>query len=63
MLTCGIKIWEEVQLLTSKEIQVEVQHAKEHRTEKDKKDTTQFEKFAADGDEKAEELTKRSDVG
>ena len=44
---------EELQLLTSKEILVEVEHVKAHRTEDDKKYMTHFEKFVTDGNEKA----------
>ena len=42
----------------SKEILVEVEHVEARRTQKDKKDMTQFEKFVADGNEKADELAK-----
>ena len=45
-------------MLMSKEILVEVEHVKAHRTKKDKKDMSQFEKFVADGNEKADELAK-----
>ena len=51
-----IKIWEELHLLTLKEILVEVEHVKAHRTEKDKKEMSQIEKFVAEGSEKADEL-------
>ena len=51
-----IKIWEELQLLTSKEILVEVKHVKAHRTEKDKKETSHVEKLVTEGNEKADEL-------
>ena len=44
-----IKIWEELQLLTSREISVEVEHVKAHRTEKDKKEMSHFEKFVTRG--------------
>ena len=37
--------------LTSKEISMELEHVKAHRTEKDKKETTQFVKFVTDGNE------------
>ena len=37
---------------------VEVEHVKAHRTKNVKKDMSQFEKFVADGDEKADELAK-----
>ena len=38
-----IKIWEELHLLMSKEILVEVEHVKTHRTKKDKKDVAIIE--------------------
>ena len=41
-------------LPVSKEISVEVEHVKAHRTKKDKKDTSRFEKFVTDGSEKAD---------
>ena len=53
-----IKIWEELHLLASKEKLVEVEHVKAHRTEKDKKEMSHFEKFNTDGNEKADELAK-----
>ena len=34
---------------------VEVEHVKAHRTEKDKKDMTHFEKFVTDGNENADD--------
>ena len=51
-----IKIWEELHLLTSTEILVEVEHVKAHRTEKSKKEMSHFVKFVAGGNEKADEL-------
>ena len=42
----------------SKEILVEVEHVEAHRTEKEKKEMTHFEKFVFDGNEKADELAK-----
>ena len=53
-----IKIWEELHLLMSKENLVDVEHVKAHRTRKEKKDTSQFEKFVTWGNEKADELAK-----
>ena len=44
-----IKIWAELHLLTSKEILLEVEHVKAHRTKKEKKDFSHFEKFVTDG--------------
>ena len=51
-----IKIWEELHLLMSTEILVEVEHVKARRTEKSKKEMSHFEKFVAGGNEKADEL-------
>ena len=53
-----IKIWEELHLLTSKEILAEVEHIKAHRTKKDKEHMSQFERFVAEGNEKADELAR-----
>ena len=53
-----IKNWEELPLFTSKEILVDVEHVQAHRTETDKQEMTQFEKFVADGKEKADEVAK-----
>ena len=50
-----IKIWEVLRLL-SKEILVEVERVKAHRTKKDKKEMSQFEKFVNEGNEEADEL-------
>ena len=58
MLTCGPKFGKSFIFSTSKEILVEVEHVKAHRTKKDKKEMSQFEKFVADGNEKADELAK-----
>ena len=41
-----------------KDILVEVEHVMAHRTKKDKKDTSHFEKFVTEGNDKADELTK-----
>ena len=54
MLTCGSKFWEVLHLSTSNELLVEVERAKAHRTEKDKKDMSHFEKFVADDNDKAD---------
>ena len=48
--------------LTSKEISMEVEHVKAHRTGKDKKETTQFVKSVADGNEEADELAKEGAI-
>ena len=53
-----IKIWEEFHLLAAREIVVEVEHAKAHRTKKEKKDMSHFENFVTEGNEKADELAK-----
>ena len=37
---------------------MEVEHVKAHRTEKDKKEMSHFEKFVTEGNEKADELAK-----
>ena len=44
--------------LAARDIVVEVQHVKAHRTKNDKKDMSHFEKFATEGKEKADELAK-----
>ena len=53
-----IKIWEELHPLVSKEFSVEVEHVKAHRTKKDKKEMSMFEKFVTDGSETADDLAK-----
>ena len=60
-----IKIWEELHLLVSKEIWVEVEHVRAHRTKKDQKEMSNFEKFVTEGNEKAGEVAKAgaSNVG
>ena len=35
MLTCGSKIWEDLHSLAARDIFVEVEHVKAHRTKKD----------------------------
>ena len=37
---------------------MEVEHVKAHRTKKEKKDMSHFEKFVTEGNEKADELAK-----
>ena len=39
-----VKIWEDLHRLVSKEISVEVEHVKAHRTQKDKKEMSHFER-------------------
>ena len=53
-----IKIWEDLLRLAARDIVVEVEHVKAHRTKKDKKEMSQSEKFVAEGYEKADELAK-----
>ena len=45
-------------VLMSREILVEVEHVKAHRTKKDKKEMSHFEKLVTKGNEKADELAK-----
>ena len=44
--------------MVSKEISVEVERVKVHRTKKDKKEMSHFEKFVTEGSENADELAK-----
>ena len=53
-----IEIWEELHSLSAECILVEVEHVKAHRTKKDKKEMSQFEKFVTKGHEKADEMAK-----
>ena len=50
-----IKLWEELHLLVSEEMLVEVEDVKAH---KERKDMSRFERFVTDGNEKADELAK-----
>ena len=50
------KIWEEWHYLRSKEILIEVEHVKAHRTEKERQHMSLFEKFITEGNEKSDEL-------
>ena len=52
-----IKIWEELHRLAARDMAVEVEHVKAHRSEKNKKEMSCFEKFV-DGNEKADKLAK-----
>ena len=52
------KNWEELHGLAERSILVEVEHVKTHRTKKEKKNLSQFEKFLTEGNEKADELAK-----
>ena len=53
-----IKIWEQSHHLVSRDIVVEVEHVKAHRTKKGKKYVSHFEKFVTEGNEKVDELAK-----
>ena len=53
-----IKMWEELHRLAARDIVVEVEHVKAHRTKKDKKEMSHFEKYVMHGNEKADELAK-----
>ena len=53
-----VKIWEERHTLISREVLVEVEHVKAHRTEKDKTEMSHLEKFVTEENEKADELAK-----
>ena len=53
-----IKIWEELHRFAARDIVVEVEHVKAHRTKKDNKDMSHFKKFVTEGNEKADELAK-----
>ena len=44
-----IKIWEELHSLSARKFAVGVEHDKAHRTKKEKKHMTQFERFVAEG--------------
>ena len=54
----AVKIWEELHFLAAREIVVEVDRVKAHRTKKDKKEMLRFEKFVTEGNEKVDELAK-----
>ena len=51
-----IKIWEELHRLAARDMVLCLEHFYAHRTKKDKKEMSQFEKFVFDGNEKADEL-------
>ena len=51
-----INSWEELHRLAARDIAVEVEHVKAHRTRKDKKEMPHFEKFVSERNEKADEL-------
>ena len=62
MLTCGSRFGTSCTFLVSKEISVEVERVKAHRTKKDKKEMSHFEKFLTEGHEKADELAKEGAI-
>ena len=53
-----IKIWEKLHNLAARDIVVEVEHVKAHRTKKEKEQMTQYERFVTEGNEKADDLAK-----
>ena len=53
-----IEIWEDLHFLAETGILVEVEHVKAHRTKKEKKEMSKYEKFVTKGNEKADELAK-----
>ena len=57
MLSC-VKKLERIAPFSLKKMLLEVDHVKAHRTKKDKKETSHFEKFVTDGHEMADELAK-----
>ena len=58
MPICGSNFGKKLQLLTSIEILVEVEHVNAHRTKQEKKDMSHFETFVTEGNKKADELAK-----
>ena len=59
MLTCGSKFGKNCTFQSQKKYLVKVEHVKAHRTKKDKKEMSHFEKkFVTEGNEKADELAK-----
>ena len=44
-----IKIWEELHRLAARDVVVEAEHVKAHRTKKKKQKMTQFERFVTEG--------------
>ena len=59
-----VKNSEELHCLRAKEILIEVEHVKAHRTEKERQHRSLREKFISEGNEKADELAnERSGVG
>ena len=58
MQTCGYKIGKNYMNWLKRGILVEVEHAKAHRTKKEKETMTQIEMFVTEGNEKADDLAK-----
>ena len=57
-------LWIEIgEELHERGILVEVEHVKAHRTKKEKKHMSQFERFVTEGDEKADEMESKSNIG
>ena len=52
---------EELHRLAARDIVVDVEHVKAHRTRKEKKEMSHFEKFVTEGNKKADELYGRSE--
>ena len=52
------KIWEELHSFTTRNIAVEVEHVKAHRTKKEKREMSHFEKFVTEDNEKADDLAR-----
>ena len=57
-----VKILDEMHYLAERGILVEVEYVEAHRTKKEKKDMSHFERFVTEGNEKADELAKEGAV-
>ena len=44
-----IEIWDELRNLAARDIMVDVEHVKAHRTKKEKKDMSHLQKFITEG--------------
>ena len=55
-------MWEELHNLAERDIVVEVKDVKAHRTKKEKKQKSHFEKFVTEGMKKADELAKAGEM-
>ena len=49
-------IWEEVRIIREEGTRLEVRHVKAHRSKKEKKEMSLFERFVTEVNERAEEL-------